>query len=102
MFYRKSFSANLTLLNTRNPAGGEATTNMQICRGKGLLGAHPSSPIGRDGSHDAETLDLLSHRRPRILDWGAIPFSNPGLPHCGRILYQLSHKGSPRILEWVA
>ena len=27
---------------------------------------------------------------------------NPGLPHCGWILYQLSHKGSPRILEWVA
>ena len=25
--------------------------------------------------------------------------SNPGLPHCRRILYQLSHKGSPRILE---
>ena len=22
--------------------------------------------------------------------------SNPGLPHCRRILYQLSHKGSPR------
>ena len=28
--------------------------------------------------------------------------SNPGLPHCRRILYQLSHKGSPRMLEWVA
>ena len=28
--------------------------------------------------------------------------SNPGLPHCGWILYQLSHKGSPRILEWIA
>ena len=27
---------------------------------------------------------------------------NPGLPYCRRILYQLSHKGSPRILEWVA
>ena len=27
---------------------------------------------------------------------------NPGLPHCRRILSQLSHKGSPRILEWVA
>ena len=27
---------------------------------------------------------------------------NPGLPHCRQILYQLSHKGSPRILEWVA
>ena len=27
---------------------------------------------------------------------------NPGLPHCSWILYQLSHQGSPRILEWVA
>ena len=26
---------------------------------------------------------------------------NPGLQHCRRILYQLSHQGSPRILEWV-
>ena len=26
--------------------------------------------------------------------------SNPGLQHCRWILYQLSHKGSPRILEW--
>ena len=25
--------------------------------------------------------------------------SNPGLPHCRQIIYQLSHKGSPRILE---
>ena len=28
--------------------------------------------------------------------------SNPGLLHCRQILYQLRHKGSPRILEWVA
>ena len=28
--------------------------------------------------------------------------SNPGLSHCRQILYQLSHKGSLRILEWVA
>ena len=28
--------------------------------------------------------------------------SNPGLLHCRWILYQLSHKESPRILEWVA
>ena len=43
----------------------------------------------------------------RILEWVAIPSSrgifptqglNPGLPHCRRILYQLSRKGSPRIL----
>ena len=28
--------------------------------------------------------------------------SNPGLPHCRQILYQLRYKGSPRILEWIA
>ena len=28
--------------------------------------------------------------------------SNRGLLHCRWILYQLSHQGSPRILEWVA
>ena len=28
--------------------------------------------------------------------------SNPGLPHCRQMLYQLSHKDSPRVLEWVA
>ena len=43
--------------------------------------------------------------------WSGLPFpspgifptqgSNPGLPHCRQILYQLRHKGSPRILEWV-
>ena len=46
----------------------------------------------------------------KILEWVAFPFSrgcsqhqglNPGLLHCRRILYQLSHKGSPGILEWV-
>ena len=39
----------------------------------------------------------------RILEWGLSLLqgifptqgSNPGLPHCGQILYQLSHKGSP-------
>ena len=32
---------------------------------------------------------------------GILPIqgSNPGLPHCRQIVYQLSHKGSPRILE---
>ena len=28
--------------------------------------------------------------------------SNQGALHCRRVLYQLSHKGSPRILEWAA
>ena len=46
----------------------------------------------------------------RIQKGIAIPFSrifptqgsNPGLPHCRQILCRLRHKGSPRILEWVA
>ena len=28
--------------------------------------------------------------------------SNSGLPHCRQIVYQLSHKGHQRTLEWVA
>ena len=48
----------------------------------------------------------------RLLEWVAVPLHqgifptqglNPDLPCWGRILYQLSHQGSPlRILEWVA
>ena len=40
----------------------------------------------------------------RSLLQGIFPIqeSNPGLLHCRQILYQLSHKGIPRILEWVA
>jgi len=46
-----------------------------------------------------------------ILEWIAVSFlqgifviqgSNSGLPHHRQILYQLSHQGSPRILEWIA
>ena len=40
----------------------------------------------------------------RTLFQGLFPIqgTNPGLPPCRWILYQLSHKGSPRILEWIA
>ena len=50
-------------------------------------------------------------REAPILEWvamsslqGIFPTqgSNPDLLHCRRILYFLSHQGSPRILEWVA
>ena len=44
----------------------------------------------------------------RILEWVAFPFSRGSsqprdrtLPQCRQILYQLSHKGSPRIWGWV-
>ena len=64
-------------------------------------------------SDSLRPMDCTVHGIPqaRILQWeslfllqGIFPTqgSNPGLPHCRWILYQLSHKGSPRILEWVA
>ena len=38
-----------------------------------------------------------------LLQWiSSTQGMSPGLPHCEWILCQLSHKGSPRILEWVA
>ena len=57
-------------------------------------------------------MDYTAHGilQARILECVAFPFSrgifptqvsNPGLPHCRGILYQLSYNGSPRILEWV-
>ena len=54
------------------------------------------SPWNSPGQNTGvDSLSLLQ----RILP---IQGSNPDLPHCGRILYQLSYRGSPRILEWVA
>ena len=67
----------------------------------------------------AETEGMyLSHERCiqilvkwRIPEWVAFAFSggssltrgsNPGLLHCKRILHQLTHQGSPRMLGWVA
>ena len=60
---------------------------------------------------DCSSLGSSVHRilQARILDWVAIPLSRgSSQPRDGtqvscirRILYQLGHKGSPRILEWV-
>ena len=56
------------------------------------------------------TIQFMGFSRPEYWS-GSLSFlqrifptqgSNPGLPHCRWILYQLSHKGSPRIMEWVA
>ena len=55
----------------------------------------PAKPQGKPKNTGVGSLSLLQ---------GIFPTqgSNPSLPHCRQILYQLSHKGSPRILEWVA
>ena len=55
-----------------------------------------------------DAMDCMVHGilQTRMLVWQAFPspgdLPNPGLPHCRWILYQRSHKGSPRTLEWVA
>ena len=60
-----------------------------------------------------DPMDCIVHGilQARILEWVAFPFSrgssqpqglNPDLLHCRQIPYQLNHKGSPKILEWVA
>ena len=48
-----------------------------------------------EGDNEKETCIARGSAQPRI-------WMNPDLPHCRQILYQLSHKGSPRILDWVA
>ena len=72
----------------------------------------PSCLIGEDfdGKVMSKLILTLEFSRPEY--WSGWPFpslaifptqgSNPCLPHCRWILYQLSHKGSPRILERVA
>ena len=66
--------------------------------------------VAQSGPTVCDPVDYTVHGilQTRILEWAAFPFSkdlpnqgsNPGLLHCRRILYQLSHKGNPRILEF--
>ena len=55
----------------------------------------PAEPRGKPNNTGVGSLSLLQGIFPPH-GW------NPGLPHCRQILYQLSHEGSPTILEWVA
>ena len=54
------------------------------------------------------TIQFMEFSRPEYWSELAFPFSSRSsqprdcLLHCRQILYQLSHKGSPRILDWVA
>ena len=61
------------------------------------LGPHglysPWNSLGQNT--EVDSLSLLQEIFPNLGLY-------PGLSHCGQILYQLNHKESPRILEWVA
>ena len=78
---------------------------------------HRKAPQNKDSLSErlslCNSMNYTVHEilQARILEWVAFPFSrgifptqgsNPCLPHCRKILYQLSHKGNPRILERVA
>ena len=54
-----------------------------------------AEPQGKPKNTGVGSLSLLQRTFPT-------QESNSGLLHCRWILYDLSHKGSPRILEWVA
>ena len=66
-----------------------AQSSLTFCRVHGLDGSW-NSP---GQNTEVGSLSLLQ---------GIFPTQgrNPGLPHCRQILHQLSHKGSPQILEW--
>ena len=55
----------------------------------------PAEPPGKPKNTGVGSLFLLQEIFPS-------QGSNPGLPHCKQILYQLSQQGSPGILEWIA
>ena len=55
----------------------------------------PAEPQGKPKNTGLGSLSLLQEILPTQR-------SNPGLLYYRQILYQLNHKGSPRILEWVA
>ena len=55
----------------------------------------PAEPQGKPKNTGVGSLSLLQ-------GIFLIQGSNPDLPHFKWILYQLSHKGSPRVPEWVA
>ena len=78
----------------------------------GVRTASGSETESRSVVSDSFQPHALNHGilQARGLEWVAFPFCtifptqglNPGLLHYRGILYQLSHKGSPRIPEWVA
>ena len=101
---RSVVSDSLQLIGLRSPWNppGQSTGVGSLSL---LQGIEPRSPTLQVHSLSAEP-----QRKPNNTGVGDLSLlqgifptqgSNPGLPHCRCILYQLSHQGSPRILEWV-
>ena len=95
--FLKKFEIELTCYWSSNPTSGYMKRKVtQSCPTLCDPMAHPVNGI----------------LQARILEWVgsltllqgifSIQGSNPGLLHCRQILYQLSNKGNPRILEYIA
>ena len=77
-----------------------------------ILSLHPSESEGHSVMSDSLRSHGMSMEFSRPEQWSRQPFPsprdlpNPGIeprfPLCRQIPYQLSHKGSLRVLEWVA
>ena len=70
------------------------------------LGCESKSHSVMSNSAKPWIIQPMEFARPEYWSGQSFPspedLPNPGLPHCRQILYQLSHKGSPKILAWVA
>ena len=99
-----------------SPGGGNGNSLQYSCLGNSMgreawqVIAWKWKPLSRVGLCNPMDYRVHGILQARVLEWVAIPFSrgifpsqgsNPGLLHCKQILYHLSHKGSPSILEWV-
>ena len=75
------------------PACSVAKSHLTLCNPMDC--SLPGSSVHRDSP--GKNIGVGCH----ALLQGIFPIqgSSPGLPHCRQILYQLSHQGSPRILE---
>ena len=76
----------------------ELTVNGKAVNGKVAQSCPTLCDSPWDSPGENTAVGSLSHLQGILPTQG----SNPGLPHGRQTLYQLSHKGSPRILECVA
>ena len=105
------------LFATPRTVAYQAPQSMEFSRQEHWSGL-PFPSVSESQSHSIMSSSLRPHalyspgNSPALNTWvgslsllhGTFPTqgSNPGLLCCRQILYQLSHKGSPRIMEWVA
>ena len=88
--------SNISKTCSKEPLGPQETGMNKVKLSFFFSGKHFNSPWSPPSQNTGVgSLSLLQ---------GIFPTqrSNTGLLHCRQILYQLSHQGSPRILEWVA